>query len=513
MSTISTPSDMVNKWLAEKRQKELTELKGTHAVSANPLAGQFVKGFSKSTLKVKQALGVKEVKIGITFRTDGGGEAHITHDQKAIECLNRMGEGLRLNGRQFPVVTAETLPKGAKGPNTPQRVAQYGDLDGIDLLYIPGAPSANDTQTGAKAADINEAREKDPGVAPVPPAQGATQQEIEQYETKKRGWETKKRKFIEHTSRAPYELKLIEIARTRGIPVLAICAGSWRLLESFGGQSRTIEVSIRGSHKKSQNPWDLKHDVKVTGNTNLSSAMGYQQKDGKLWPKMPTSQKDDDDYGKLLPRTDPQHTFKDANSTHWAAADVNSSGQLVKNPTQEVRDQKGRLQQRADIPSSLLQVSAIAPDGVVEAFETLFGAPCMGIQWHPEAYMPGMLGSEKNGKEQTETGLGIFEFMVFAAVASRLRRGFVAATLDMEKTAFQKLLTETKALLEAVGKMGSDEWQGRVGMCIKQAEALMPARALWSLRMDEMVEAMELTGDVSKRAQVADALKKHGVIV
>lgn len=58
-----------------------------------------------------------KVKIGVTFRTDGRGDAHSNYDCAAINSINLLkndkGEPL------FPfIVEAVTLPKGVSGSET-----------------------------------------------------------------------------------------------------------------------------------------------------------------------------------------------------------------------------------------------------------------------------------------------------------------------------------------------------------------------------------------------------------
>ena len=351
-------------------------------------------------------------------------------------------------------MVGQCLPKGLSGTNTtPVREATFADLDNIDVLYIPGAPSANDTQVGDNAKDANLSRETeiaDPG------EQGS--------KTAKDNY----RKWKEHASRAPYELKLIEIAKTRGIPVLAICAGSWRLLESFGGQCRTIKVEIRNQHKASSGPaFALRHDLEITTQTHLSKAGHLEPKTGKTWPKMETNKED----GSLKPVASTTVRMTDANSTHWASADVNQHGKLVQRSPRT-----GETLKFMPNPGTLLTTSAKS-GSIIEAFETVMGVPMMGIQWHPECYVPDMPFPCKTSPEVECTSLGIFEFMVYVAVASKVRRGFVVATLDLERTAFTMLCDYTRRMIREGASM---TWDGRDALhneCLKKVATLLPNHA------------------------------------
>ncbi len=68
----------------------------------------------------------------------------------------------------------------------------------------------------------------------------------------------------------------------------------------------------------------------------------------------------------------------------------------------------------------LLEISAIEVD--TQTVEALYGSPAMGIQWHPECYLPEMPG-EPGSKFDTRTiSVALFEFMIFAAQTYRQRK-------------------------------------------------------------------------------------------
>jgi putative glutamine amidotransferase len=69
--------------------------------------------------------------------------------------------------------------------------------------------------------------------------------------------------------------------------------------------------------------------------------------------------------------------------------------------------------------------------GTVEAFESRFGAPIVGTQWHPESFLPGMKGS---GEKYATKGMisfsqEIFRVITLAAVTAKLRRCSVVPSL------------------------------------------------------------------------------------
>ncbi|MBB3228529.1 gamma-glutamyl-gamma-aminobutyrate hydrolase PuuD [Luteibacter sp. Sphag1AF] len=173
-----------------------------------------------------------------------------------------------------------------------------------------------------------------------------------------------------------HETFLMSQARLTGRPVLAVCGGSWRVLESFGGSTRGVET-----------------------NTHQTRQMPYLTSKGAVAKVASTHAVD------VMPGTMVHHAFRDdagttpshVNSAHWAVAEESRPGQLSGVP-------------RVGFPSRpLLEVSARGPTphdppylrkampyhrSSVEAFESSHGAPVMGIQWHPEAYDRGFSSVE-----------------------------------------------------------------------------------------------------------------------
>jgi putative glutamine amidotransferase len=412
--------------LRASRQREVKKLKKSKLVS------------SFLGLEDKQAAPkTRTVKVGVTFRTDAKGEAHVTHDKKAIAGIKALPGLAKLLGLEKVKLTellieAVTLPKGAKGGDTPVRTATWADLNDIDLLYIPGAPTANDQQVGTNSEEslFNKPQEPPhPGEAPKAPeleaestkaakgrnaektrlhkkATGEHQTKLSKYQ---KDHTTYLRVLNEHRSRAAYELKLIGIAKERGIPVLAVCAGSWRLLESYGGQVETLPKAERDVHKAAQpqDTWTLSHGITVEKPTAKQSTM----------------------LARLMNKKAVETVLTDVNSTHWAVASIDKTGKLVQNLEQSKLGNKGKQ------PSQLLEVSAKASGqkvkvSTVEAFESRYGAPTLGIQWHPETALPEMLG-EKDGSQETRTAsTKIFEFMTMAALTSQRRRTGVVAAIE-----------------------------------------------------------------------------------
>ena len=467
------------------------------------------------------------IRVGVIFRTDSRGAAHIDHDLKAIASMNNLGLPFRIVG--------VTLPRGANGGESPNRKVSGKDLDGIDMLYVPGGPTANDTQVG----ETEEEREfnkplqlSDPGIfnKPKPPKpDGAPkfdsdnfkkskklQTEYEatdaykkylklskefiaqrEYHQKKQSEYNKYQKDIakhtrvlkEHTERGGYELKLIEMAKSRGIPIMAVCAGSWRLLQSYGGQVRTLPQEERSVHKAEDRgeTWQIGHGVDVDGSSFIGQSAGTQTHLGNV------------------------------NTTHWAVANE-KSGKFVKHAEKD--------------PNELIKVSARTGKGIttsrgdenrdnektVEAFESKFGAPNLGIQWHPEGYLPGMLGESSGSKEIRSGSRGIFKAMAQASHSSRVRRQQlnreIRGETNNEPQAYELLKESIQAFFHR-NMTGA-------GNIYREILSIFP-RDSFSGRMEELEDALKMWEDSKKlgsgnymkaeglRVMAAQSLLKHGI--
>lgn len=170
-----------------------------------------------------------------------------------------------------------------------------------------------------------------------------------------------------HKKRIAFEKELIRKARLRGQPVLAVCAGSWTLWESFGGSVKEVSGHNYGGampRLSTQGPEvcnnKMIHKVAPIAGTNLAGGMKSTE------------------------------SFA-VNSVHWKAPDEKSmpkgSGLLEVSAYSSQDDSlapKSRLGQK------------MKPEKCVEAFETTHGVPMMGIQWHPEAFNPSDGGASKH---------------------------------------------------------------------------------------------------------------------
>ena len=330
------------------------------------------------------------INIGISVRPDQGGKAHTYDTSAAMSAKHLFSEPLALgtSGDKFIInVNTVQVPKIAKPEDGDEliqkrQVYDFGnmvsfekDLQGIDLLYIPGAPVATPSQ------DSNIHKMKAPDVTKKP----------DNFKAK------------EASSRDSFESKLIETAMNRCIPVLAVCAGSWRLLEAFGGQVRELSKKDAKIHRNKNKLWSTHHEIEVEA----------------------------DARGLMKEAAADKTIFQGANTTHWAVADA-KQGSLVNrhNPTKASNNSPTRERLQA---SKLLQVIAKEPSlGTVEGFESQFGIPIMGAQWHPESNLKGQPGAiDKLAKEGGMVAFSqeIFRLMILAAVTAKFHRQHVIPSL------------------------------------------------------------------------------------
>lgn len=205
----------------------------------------------------------------------------------------------------------------------------------------------------------------------------------------------------EDEDRCKHEKALIKKARQRGQPILAICAGSWRLLEAYGGRTRATT-----DHLYANMPYILDggyignnvqiHRIKITPFTLLSGAMSVREIES------------DDDEEDLLPPT-PVVQYPTVNSVHWLVADEKAlPAELLVGAVAKADDK---------IAPKSRQGKQLAPEEkTIEEFEAKHGAPVMAIQWHPEAYF-----GKRNTRED-ERQLNIIRYMAKAGDAYHAKR-------------------------------------------------------------------------------------------
>lgn len=136
-------------------------------------------------------------------------------------------------------------------------------------------------------------------------------------------------------ARDEYEIALVRAALAADLPVLAICRGLQVLNVAVGGsliQDVPAQVGTAVTHQLGDPKDAIAHDVSVLAGSRLAELMGRSVVNGRL----------------------------PVNSRHHQAV--------------------GRL-------AVGFVMTALAPDGVIEAVELPRARFCLGVQWHPENFV------------------------------------------------------------------------------------------------------------------------------
>jgi putative glutamine amidotransferase len=134
--------------------------------------------------------------------------------------------------------------------------------------------------------------------------------------------------------RDAFEIDLVRRALAQSVPVLAICRGLQVLNVACGGslvQDIPSEPGTHEPHSLYPPPTRLAHQVRVSAGSRLAALLPP----GALEAQLPV------------------------NSRHHQAARVVGEG---------------------------LTVTAVAPDGIIEALEAAAHPFCVAVQWHPESF-------------------------------------------------------------------------------------------------------------------------------
>ena len=139
-------------------------------------------------------------------------------------------------------------------------------------------------------------------------------------------------------ARDEFEIALVRAARTNHLPILAICRGIQVLNVAYGGtlvQDIPSQVSSALEHRMEVPPhqsFDYAHELWIEKESTLARLMSDRLKDADTC---------------------------EVNSRHHQAVKEVAAG---------------------------FQVSATAPDGIIEAIEDPAAIFCLGVQWHPENF-------------------------------------------------------------------------------------------------------------------------------
>jgi putative glutamine amidotransferase len=141
--------------------------------------------------------------------------------------------------------------------------------------------------------------------------------------------------MVTDAARDEYELGLARLALAEDTPMLAVCRGLQVVNVAAGGtliQDIVSEINQAVSHQIDAPLYAIAHEVWVARGSALSKIMQEQLADGEVLQ---------------------------VNSRHHQAVKETAAG---------------------------FEVSATAPDGIIEAIERPQGRFCIAVQWHPENF-------------------------------------------------------------------------------------------------------------------------------
>ena len=197
--------------------------------------------------------------------------------------------------------------------------------------------------------------------------------------------------------RDEFELELTVQAFKRDMPILGICRGMQILNVAAGGdlyQDLPSQYFRSDAIQHQQEPGALSpnfHPVRVVAESRLAQLLNFHKAVGPKATGPKAAGRESADLPNFWPEFDSGSGYKAAASPGLTIS-VNS-----------------RHHQAIRKLAAGLEVSAYAPDGIIEAIETSRGSLVIGVQWHPEDIW-----------EADPRFLGLFQGLVEAA-ARRLR--------------------------------------------------------------------------------------------
>lgn len=217
-------------------------------------------------------------------------------------------------------------------------------------------------------------------------------------------------------ARCNFELTQIARAMLRGQPVLAICAGAWRLFEACVSKIITAQLNTSSllvdstDHTYRSMPYIVQnggvgnnviiHDVILHPNTMLESIYQHQQNLNLIEEESDAS----------------KPPYVEVNSVHWQVINQTIfNNKHVANMFAISATSTGKR----DIKNSQ-QNNMIPDENIVEAFETKTGVPMLGIQWHPEAFF-----KNKKAEDSNNFHLNIIRNMTLAGDAYHAKRNLL----------------------------------------------------------------------------------------
>lgn len=215
--------------------------------------------------------------------------------------------------------------------------------------------------------------------------------------------------------REQFELKLISMAKHRGIPLLAVCAGSWRLTNAYGAKTYVVKEDVR-LHEN----WDAaRHPDNLTllkpGSVLQQIHVAAQRnKDIKFieGKALKTLERREQPNRNFLPQ------YLKVNTTHWRVS-----------PQPET-------QHGTEFHRTFETAAIDLKHGTVESYEFKHGAPVLAVQFHPEYVIPHV--QQKDGSsvivEDYKTHRSILDFLVESGLTFSRKRQITSKALIQQRS-------------------------------------------------------------------------------
>jgi gamma-glutamyl-gamma-aminobutyrate hydrolase PuuD len=188
--------------------------------------------------------------------------------------------------------------------------------------------------------------------------------------------------------RTKHETAIIKDALLHGRPILAVCAGSWRLWESLGGKLKAVDDHCYANMPYIVTNGDVGNNVAVHRITIKPRALIA-------------------DCMTIKDEVSPEQ-YPKVNSVHWMAPDPSFCPDKVSVSAKAKVDNAIKIKKRSS--------NKMTPtEDTIEAFER-YGSPTLGVLWHPEAYY------QKNPDLENERHLNIIRYMAKAGDAYQAKQ-------------------------------------------------------------------------------------------
>ena len=217
--------------------------------------------------------------------------------------------------------------------------------------------------------------------------------------------------------RKDYQTSLIKKARLEGRPILAICGGCWQLWQEFEGRLKVVkDHNYRGGMMR------IKETTGKVGHNKQIHRIRFLSKNLMI--------------SRVMTKNSEDTTLQSVNSVHWLAPSEEKIPKFLEVSALSVADETLAPKVVHQDETRLLN-----PEECIEAFESKYGAPIIGIQWHPEAYY-------KNTKD-----ISIVDYMIQAGKTYLIKKNL----LDELKDLFNEKLNKTTLKWTHLSKVTPEE--------------------------------------------------------